>query len=58
MKHPLRCRSEEHFHFLFESQIKRKESKFLYHMVKTYYDRMYKYIIDPSVVRNARGSDA
>ena len=50
-KHPLRCRSEEHFHFLIDSQLQRKEWKFLYHMVKSYYDRMYMYILSPSFVR-------
>lgn len=49
-KLPIRCRTEEHFDFLFESQMERKVSKFLYHMVKTYYERMYKYVINAQLV--------
>lgn len=33
-------------------------SKFLYHMVKTYYDRMYYYVLNASLVSVERGGDA
>lgn len=33
-------------------------SKFLYHMVKTYYDRMYYYVLNASLVSVERRGDA
>ena len=51
VKRPLRIRTEEHFDEVFESQMNRGVSKFLYHMVKTYYDRMYYYVLNASLVR-------
>ena len=55
-KLPIRCRTEEHFDFLFESQMQRKVSKFCYHMVKTYNERMIKYVIKAELVGDS-GAD-